>query len=242
VNPVRAGFFSFTPPAPADDDGSYLRWHLLDHLPEQYRIPGLVHGVRWIADGGYPDAAIVAEGPLGGLGGLVNYLFADPVQETYDAFMALGRELVEVGRFPEHRPSLQLRLMALRDRYAAPSALVSPEVVPMRPHRGVLVVVEEPADDVAAWQRWCAAEHYPELLDVDGVAGAWTYAATDTWSVLPTCASDPQLLTIVYLDDDPIATTGRAVALIERRWASADVRPVFAGPLRSMVAWEAWPR
>ena len=50
---VRAGIFSLTAPAPPDDDGSYLRWHLLDHMPEQYQLPGIVHGLRWIADGDY---------------------------------------------------------------------------------------------------------------------------------------------------------------------------------------------
>ena len=50
---VKAGIFSLT--APADDDGSYLRWHLLDHMPEQYQLPGIVHGLRWIADRDYVD-------------------------------------------------------------------------------------------------------------------------------------------------------------------------------------------
>ena len=44
MNRVKAAFFSFTPPAPPDDDGSYLRWHLLDHMPEQYRLPGIQLG------------------------------------------------------------------------------------------------------------------------------------------------------------------------------------------------------
>ena len=42
VNRVEAAFFSFTPPAPAGDDGSYLRWHLLDHMPEQFQLAGMV--------------------------------------------------------------------------------------------------------------------------------------------------------------------------------------------------------
>ena len=66
MNRVKAGFFSLTPPAPPDDDGSYLRWHLLDHMPEQYQIPGIVHGLRWIADGDYPDRRLAAHGPLSG--------------------------------------------------------------------------------------------------------------------------------------------------------------------------------
>ena len=62
---VKAGIFSVTPPAPPDDDGSYLRWHLLDHMPEQYQLPGLVYAMRWIADGEYLDSPIAAERALG---------------------------------------------------------------------------------------------------------------------------------------------------------------------------------
>ena len=32
---VKAAFFNLTPSAPPADDGTYLRWHLLDHMPEQ---------------------------------------------------------------------------------------------------------------------------------------------------------------------------------------------------------------
>src|SRR6202008_5018165 len=61
---VRAGIFSLTPATPPDDDGSYLRWHLLDHMPEQYQLPGIVHGLRWSAAGEYLDHRIAAHGPL----------------------------------------------------------------------------------------------------------------------------------------------------------------------------------
>src|SRR5579862_4629009 len=98
VNRVAAGFFSLTPPAPADDDGSYLRWHLLDHMPEQYSIPGLTLGMRWIADGDYPQHRIAADARLGDVGNAVCYLMSEPVQATYDRFMDLGAELREVGR------------------------------------------------------------------------------------------------------------------------------------------------
>ena len=97
---VKAGIFSLTAPAPPDDDGSYLRWHLLDHMPEQYQLPGIVHGLRWIADGDYLDHRFAAHGPLGQVGNAVHYLVTDPVEETFDDFVALGRALRENGRFP----------------------------------------------------------------------------------------------------------------------------------------------
>ena len=140
---VKAGIFSLTAPASPDDDGSYLRWHLLDHMPEQYQLPGIVHGLRWIADGEYLDHRVVAHGQLGQVGNAVHYLVGDPVEKTFDDFVTLGRALRENGRFPVTRPSLQVAGLRLLQWQSSPHALVSAEVVPFRPHRGILLIVEE---------------------------------------------------------------------------------------------------
>lgn len=244
MNRVKAAFFSFTPPAPPGDDGSYLRWHLLDHMPEQYQLPGIVHAQRWIADGAYPGARLAASGPLEDVGNVVNYMVGDPVQQTHDDFMELGLRLAEVGRFPERRPSLQLSMPALLKWYAAPRVLISAEVVPFRPHRGVVLVVEEPAAEtsgVADWLVWLHTDHYPELLQVPGVAGAWMYGSTPYWKLHKHVHAGPQHFTVVYLDEDPLAVTEELAPILEARWASGAARPVFAGPLRTMVEWEVWP-
>ena len=238
---VKAAFFSLTPPAPAGDDGSYLRWHLLDHMPEQYQLPGIQLALRYIADGNYLDSRIAGAGPLEDVGNVVNYLVGDPVQQTHDDFMELGPRLAERGRFPQMRPSLQLRMPALLHWYAAPQALISAEVVPFRPHRGVVILIEEPVgDDVAGWQQWLHTDHYPAILGTLGVAGAWMYGSTKTWKLRPATRGGPQYTTVIYLDDDPIAATKRLVPLVEERWRSGAVRPLFAGPLRTMIDWEAW--
>ena len=85
-----------------------------------------------------------SHGPLGEIGNAVHYLVGNPVEETFDDFVALGRALRENGRFPIVRASLQVAGLRLLQWQAAPQALVSPEVVPFRPHRGVLLIVEEP--------------------------------------------------------------------------------------------------
>jgi len=241
VNRVEAAFFSFTPPAPAGDDGSYLRWHLLDHMPEQYQLPGIVLGTRWIADGDYLSARLAGAGPLADTGSVVNYLVGAPVQQTHDDFMALGRKLAEVGRFPERRPSLEVSFVALLQSHAAPRALVSSEVVPFRPHRGALVIVEEPAGDVGPWLAGLEAEHYRQLLEVPGVGGAWMYGPAGATTLHANVQHDPRYVTVVYLDEDPLAVAKSLTPLVEHRWASGAVRPLFAGPLRSMVRGDAWP-
>ena len=66
------------------------------------------------------------------------------------------------------------------------------------------------------------------------------YGSTSTWNLLPALQGDPQYITVIYLDDDPLATTKALASLVEERWASGVVRPLFAGPLRTMIQWEAW--
>lgn len=238
---VKAGIFSLTPPAPPDD-GSYLRWHLLDHLPEQFQLPGIAQAMRYIADGDLLTcAASSTTDGLGAVGGLVNYLVGDPVQQTLTDVPLLGARLAEQGRFPERRASLQLSALALLKWYASPAALVSAEVVPWRPHRGVLLVVEAPADgDVAGWWRWLHVEHYPRLLTVKGTAGAWMYGTTKTWTLSPAYHGDPHWTTVIYLDDDPLTAARALMPMLEQRWEKGAVRPLYAGPLRSMIQWEAW--
>jgi hypothetical protein len=231
-----------TPPAPADDDGSYLRWHLLDHMPEQYQLPGVVHAQRWVADGEYVGSRLASHGALGDVGNVMNYLMGDPVQRTLDDFIELGGRLREIGRFPVSWPSVQVAALALLRWYASPRALISPEVVPFRPHRGVVLIVEEPTGDRPdEWLQWLHREHHPALLEHTGTAGAWVYGSTGSWEITsPIWRTAPQYVTVVYLDEEPLATTKALAPVIEERWASGAVRPVFAGPLRTMVQWEAW--
>jgi hypothetical protein len=238
---VKAAFFSFTPPAASDDDGSYLRWHLLDHMAEQYQLPGIQYALRYIADGEYLDRRIAGSGHLEQVGNVVNYLVGEPVQQTHDDFMQLGRRLAEIGRFPEVRPSLQLRMPALLRWYAAPRALISAEVVPFRPHRGIVVIVEEPVGgEVGSWLKWLHTDHYPTVLGTPGVAGVWMYGDTTTWTLHPNTEGDPQYTTVIYLDEDPLATTEVLAPLVEQRWRSRVLRPLLAAPLRTMIEWEAW--
>jgi len=241
MHPVRAGIFSLTPPAPADDDGSYLRWHLLDHMPEQYQLPGVALAHRWIADDELLAARLAADGPMGALANLVQYYVTDPVEPTLAEFMQLGGRLRELGRFPELRPSLGVRMLALLGWYSAPSALVSPQVIALRPHRGVLALIEEPVAEVGTWLEWVHREHLPALLEVDGVAGVGMYRSSDTWQLPDRVERDDVVVTVLYLDGDPAETTASARELVEQRWRTGAVRPRFAGPLRSMVRWEAWP-
>jgi hypothetical protein len=66
------------------------------------------------------------------------------------------------------------------------------------------------------------------------------YGSTNYWTLHPHCHPGPQYITVVYLDEDLLLATTALAPTIETRWLSGDVRPLFAGPLRSMIQWEAW--
>ena len=87
---------------------------------------------------------------------------------------------------------------------------------------------------------WVHAEHVPAVLAVPGVAGVWAYGDTRTWVLHRNCQGDPQYTTVVYCDEDPLAVADALTPLLQQRWSGGDVRPLFAGPLRSMVEWEVW--
>ena len=104
------------------------------------------------------------------------------------------------------------------------------------------MVVEEPVgEDVSTWLRWLHTDHHPAVLQTPGVAGVWMYGSTSTWTLHPATQGDPQHTTVIYLDDEPLAVTKALAPLLEERWRSGAVRPQFAGPLRTMIDWEAWP-
>ena len=52
MNRVKVGFFSLSNGSTTGDDRPYLGWHQLDHMPEQYQLPGMVLGQRWASTAG----------------------------------------------------------------------------------------------------------------------------------------------------------------------------------------------
>ena len=64
MNRVKVGFFSLSHASPSGDDRPYLEWHQMDHMPEQYQLPGMILGQRWASTHG-------AAGPGGGRGRVV---------------------------------------------------------------------------------------------------------------------------------------------------------------------------
>ncbi len=212
--PAVVGFFSFTEVTDPGGHRAYNEWHQLDHLVEQYSVPGIVHGERWVAS---PDLRALwpaVEAPLDRVHYVTLYLVAEPVGETLEAFWALGEELARQGRFIGGRRSHLSGPFDVVGRTAAARARVSPEVLPFRPGSGVVVVVEDPAREVPGGVG-------AGLEGLEGVAGVWTFDAREDRSGRWT--SGGERITVGYLDDDP---AGACLALAGRLGGR---RPRLAG-------------
>lgn len=252
MNPVKVGFFSLTSGADGGDDAEYLEWHLLDHLPEQYSIPGIRLGTRWQADDECMTLRFEASEELAPVRHAVSYLMTDPVDDTLRAFAQLGRRMSEAGRLPVRAVSHLLGAYQLVQAYASPRVLVSPEAIPFRPHLGVLLLVETTrgeAADVEAWARWHHAEHVPALLAVPGVAGVLSFRSSPLLGVgegqgarygMPSWDPGDRFVTVAHLDDALAPTIERLDPLIRARWRDGIVSPDLAGPFRAMVSHHAW--
>ena len=70
----------------------------------------------------------------------------------------------------------------------------------------------------------------PELMQVPGVIGLWSFVSTGAYGVKRT----RERASMIYLDDDPIAVAERLDPLLVRRWKGAPVHPMLAGPFRSL--------
>jgi hypothetical protein len=249
VTDVDAGFFSLTSGPVSGDDDAYLRWHLLDHLPEQYTIPGIRLGTRWRADDSCIARRLAAAPELEAVRHAVCYLVVPPVPATLSAFASLGRELAQAGRYPEPATPHLLGAYRLGHAAASPAARVSAGAVPFRPHRGVYLLVEELAL-AAPVSLVVSDDAVAGALSTDGVAGAWTFAADADLGIGPDqgarfgmAAWDPggAIVTLVYLDGDVDATAARLEPWVHARWAGGAVTPRLAGPFRSPTRHDAWP-
>jgi hypothetical protein len=242
VNRVKVGFFSLSGSSETGDDRPYLDWHQLDHMPEQYQLPGMVQGQRWAATARCREVTAVALDQWALVRHVVCYLMGDPVDETIDGFLTLGRHLAELGRFSQSLPSHYRGALRLLEAHAAPRVLISPEVVPFRPHLGVYLIVAEsagrPAED--AHRQRMHTEVLPTLASTPGVAGAWSYATTPAVH-RPMFSGGDYQMTLCYLDADPATVGERLGPVVRDAWATAPGRLVLAAPFESMMRWD-WDR
>lgn len=243
-------FFSFVSLADRSLHTEYNRWHQLDHRPENLALPGVAWGDRWEIR---PESAELVDGiQAGDVDFVAMYWFREPVEKSVAEWDALGEASFQWGRGPLlpgiHRP--MLAFFTPVKGYAAPRALVAPEVLPYRPHRGVHITVtrfEDPhgMEAHAAHQREDRVL-IPALLEVEGVAGAWTfsYSHPQRHSSLPfdeteTDAPGGLRIRLLYLEEDPAIVTPK-LREVERQVSGGGGALVLSAPVKTIIPWQDW--
>src|SRR5207249_1699002 len=124
----------------------YNEWHLLDHMPEQFKLEGLHWGQRWVATPELIERRLFAAGDLERTQYVTLYLITEPVEKALEEFQALGRTLDSAGRFFKARRSHQGGPFTLVKTYAAPRMAVDADAIPYRPNRGLFVTAQDRAE------------------------------------------------------------------------------------------------
>ncbi|MGV0789579.1 hypothetical protein ABQF33_21990 [Mycolicibacterium sp. XJ2] len=219
-------FVSMARRQPDGADADYLRWHTLDHRPEQHRMSAVRASLRLVSTPQCRAARGTGETPYGEIDHVMTYFFTGV--EGMEPFLALSKALGDAGRKLPLLPPVERGVYDVRQRAAAPRIKVGADVLPWWPNRGVYLLLERGAGSP------------DELVDVDGVAGAW---AAMSLPVEGRLASAPagQTITYCFLDDDPVAVAERLRPLLRTRWGQDGVEPLFAAPFHTVVPYE-WDR
>lgn len=219
-------FVSMATRHPDGTDAEYLRWHTLDHRPEQHRLPAVRASLRLVSTPECRSARATSHEPYDAIDHVMTYFFSDPAGMT--GFLRLSKALGDAGRKLPLLPPVERGIYQVEDRAAAPRVKVGSDVLPWWPVRGVYLLLERNAS---------APTH---LSEVDGVAGVWSAVSQ---SVDGRLASAPagQTISYCFLDDDPVRTAERLQPHLEKRWSDTGIEPLLAAPFHVVVPHE-WDR
>lgn len=219
-------FVSMATRHPDGLDADYLRWHTLDHRPEQHRLTAVRASLRLVSTPACRAARLPGDERLDAVDHVMTYFFTDPGGMA--AFMKLSIALGAAGRKLALLPPVQRAVCAVTDKSAAARVKVGSDVLPWWPVRGVFLLLEHESASPT------------ELLGVDGVIGVWSATTMDVDASLGS-APPGQHLSYVFLDDDPVDTARRLTPLLERRWEHSGAAPLLAAPFHPVVPHE-WDR
>lgn len=246
----RLNFFSFVSVPDREERRAYNRWHQLDHLPENRALPGVIWGDRWALT---EDCREHATGRYRNIDFVAMYWFADPVTDAVDDWTRLGEDSFQWGRGPLI-PGVQRDMLAFFTPvmgYRSSRAIVSTEVLPMRPHTGVHVQVTE-FDEAHSLEVHASHVHtdevsMPELLEIPEVLGGWTfsYAHPQRHATLPFEGAGEggpgsKRIRLLFLEGDPIQAA-HGIDGVDAEHPGPDVGTIaLSSPLRTITPWQDW--
>ena len=247
LNKIKLGFFSFTEITDPGEHHSYNEWHQLDHMPEQFPIPGIAFGERWVSTPDCTRARLIDDGLVSPIHYVTCYYMTEPVDRTLVDFVDWGGQLRALGRFHLHRKAHIGGPFLFLKGYVAPRVLVSPEAIAYRPKRGVIVSVTDLVDATAEPEvnAWLDRVHHPDLLTVPGIAGLWSFISRGEAGGAFEGRNPPgRRITLMYLDEDPVEVTAQLAEKL-KEWRKEGripdlekkVKTVFTGPLETITPW-----
>jgi hypothetical protein len=219
-------FVSMARRHPHGADADYLRWHTLDHRPEQHRLSAVRASLRLVSTPACRSVRAASSDRYDAIDHVMTYFFTDPA--GMDPFLALSKALGDAGRKMPLLPPVERGIYDVGEKVAARRVKVGADVLPWWPTRGVYLLLES------------GAPAPTELVDVDGVAGVWSATSLSVDARLASAAAG-QTISYCFLDDDPVSTAERLRPALDRRWREGRAEPLFAAPLYPVVPHE-WDR
>lgn len=218
-------FVSMATRHPDGSDADYLRWHTLDHRPEQHRLSAVRASLRLVSTPECRAARGVSTGALDDVDHVMTYFFTDPA--GMEPFLSLSKALGDAGRKLRLLPPVERGVYHVEHRAAAPRIKVGADVLPWWPVSGAYLLVDR---GTAPTQ---------QFLDVEGVAGIWSASSLDVGARLASAPAG-QTISYLFLDDDPVRVAARVEPLLAERSGSG-VETLFAAPFHTVVPHE-WDR
>ncbi|MBO0678013.1 hypothetical protein JRC04_11105 [Mycolicibacterium sp. S2-37] len=223
---VTTLFVSMATRHPDLSDADYLRWHTLDHRPEQHRLSAVRASLRLVSTPQCRAARAASPPRHDSVDHVMTYFFTDP--GGMEPFLSLSKALGGAGRKLPLLPPVERGVYDINGRAAARRVKVGADVLPWWPVRGAYLLLE----------RGAAPTH--ELLDIDGVAGVWTATSLAVGERLASAPAG-QTISYLFLDGDPVHTADLLRPALAERWSDSAVEPLFAAPFHTVVPHE-WDR
>lgn len=217
-------FVSMAKRHPDGDDANYLRWHTLDHRPEQQRLSSVRTSLRLVSTPECRAARMAGDAALDAIDHVQIYYFAS--LEGLQGFNELSIALRNAGRTPFVLPPVQRGVYRVGDCVAAPRVKIGADVLPWLPIKGAYLLLEE------------GKAKCDELSGFDGVAGIWSAQLVES---AYGNTKDEQQLSVCFLDDDPVVVANRFINVLQERWSRRQISPLLAAPFYCVVPYE-WER
>ncbi len=223
---ITTMFISMATRHPDGTDAEYLRWHTLDHRPEQHRLAAVRASLRLVSTPKCRSARAAGSGRFVAVDHVMSYFFRDAA--GLDSFNRLSTALGGAGRKLPLLPPVERGVYTVAAKAAAPRVKIGADVLPWWPAVGVYLLLETNASAPV------------NLVEIDGVAGVWSATSQAVDASLASAAAG-QTISYCFLDDDPVSVAERLRPALEERWGEGTITPLFAAPFHPVVPHE-WGR